>query len=440
MAMRSGLGAVRLAKPSSNLFRKREAGQERKLDVRGFCHVLTVDPERLICETEGMITYEDLVSTTLRFGLLPTVVPELKSITIGGALTGIGIESSSFRYGLVHESIEEFDVLLPDGSIVRCNASNKHRDLFFAFPNSYGTLGYVLSLKVGLVRAAPYVRLDHRRFDDQHEFLVAMEQACEENRKPGPGSCDFVDGTVFSPTQMVLTTGTFVEEAPYTSDYTYMRIYYRSLLERQTDYLSAHDYIWRWDTDWFWCSRRLGMQNPLLRLLAGRKRLRSTFYWKILMWTRTYRVLDKLDAILRPGWTFESVVQDVEIPIGHSGEFLDFFHREVGITPIWVCPTRALHEGHRYDLYSMDTRRLYLNFGFWDVVPIRGKHEDGLINRKVELEVRRLAGRKSLYSTSFYPEKEFWALYNGKRYADLKRKYDPDARLKNLYEKTVRRK
>ena len=51
----------------------------------------------------------------------------------------------------------------------------------------------------------------------------------------------------------------------------------------------------------------------------------------------------------------------------------------------------------------------------------------------------RLGGRKSLYSDSFYSEDEFWQLYNGDVYRDLKRTYDPDERLLGLYEKCVLR-
>ena len=96
-----------------------------------------------------MTTYEDLVAATLAHGTLPTVVPELKTITLGGAAAGVGIEASSFRYGLVHEALIEFDVLTGGGRVLTCRPDNEHRNLFYGFPNSYGTLGYALGrLKV----------------------------------------------------------------------------------------------------------------------------------------------------------------------------------------------------------------------------------------------------------------------------------------------------
>ena len=62
-----------------------------------------------------MCTYENLVAATLPYGLAPLVVPQLKTITLGGAVTGLGIESTSFRSGLPHESVLEIDILTGDG-------------------------------------------------------------------------------------------------------------------------------------------------------------------------------------------------------------------------------------------------------------------------------------------------------------------------------------
>ena len=107
---------VRLGKTPSNLFRDRnEVSRQKLLDVKDFNHVLQVDPDNSLIEVEGMTTYEELVDATLPHGVMPAVVPQLKSITIGGAVSGIGIESSSFRYGLPHQSIGEMDVLLASG-------------------------------------------------------------------------------------------------------------------------------------------------------------------------------------------------------------------------------------------------------------------------------------------------------------------------------------
>ncbi len=440
---------LRLGKSTSNLFRTRKDVKVRTLDVRNFDKVLSVDPDGLTMDVEGMTPYEKAVEGALRRGCLPAVVPELKTITVGGALTGVGIESSSFRYGFVHETAVEMDILLPDGRIVTCRPDNEHRDLFFGFANSYGTLGYVIRARIRVVRAKPFVELRHRRFDKAGDFLAEMERLCSLNRDPAAAPAgeawDFIEGSVFSPDLHVLTTARFVDSAPYASDYHWMRAYYKTLPRRDVDYLTASDYIWRWDTDWFWCSQRMGFgpgfTGWLTRLLLGRKLLGSRNLWKVFNWYRRNRIGEKMarfSASAREKLMWEPVIQDVEIPARNGAAFLEFFHREIRIRPVWVCPVIKPDPNANFDLYPMKPDTLYLNFGFWDSVETKVRMPRGHFNRLIEVKVEELGGRKSLYSESFYPEDEFWRIYNGEAYRKLKDRYDPDRRLLDLYQKCVR--
>src|SRR5439155_13346806 len=160
---------VRLAKRTSNLFRFRDPDAGPGLDVSGFTEVLAVDPDARTCDVQGMVTYERLVDATLPYGLMPLVVPQLKTITIGGAIAGLGIESTSFRNGLPHESVRELEILTGDGRVVVARADNEHADLFHAFPNSYGTLGYALRLTIELEPVRPYVHVEHVKFATARE-------------------------------------------------------------------------------------------------------------------------------------------------------------------------------------------------------------------------------------------------------------------------------
>ena len=454
-SIREAGGAVRLGKATSNLFRTRKDAAVKSLDVRAFNQVLSVDAENLTMDVEGMTPYETAVAGALKYGFLPAVVPELKTITVGGALTGVGIESSSFRYGFVHETAVEMDILLPDGRIVLARADNEHRDLFFGFANSYGTLGYVIRARIRLVKAKRFVELRHKRFKSADKFLEEMKRLCDTNRRlvdesavssgtrlhPDDGPWDFIEGSVFSSAQHILTTGRFVDNAPYTGNYKYMRPYYKSLLYRESDFLTASDYIWRWDTDWFWCSQRMGLKGFWPRLLLGRWMLGSRNLWKVFNWYRRNDIAKKTAPYfksVREKETWEPVIQDVEVPADRGAEFLEFFHREIGIKPVWVCPVQKPDPEAKFDLYEMDPDTLYLNFGFWDSVESKVQMPKGHYNRMIEVKVAELGGRKSLYSESFYPEEEFWKTYNGEGYGVLKAKYDPDGRLLNLYQKTVR--
>jgi FAD/FMN-containing dehydrogenase len=134
----------------------------------------------------------------------------------------------------------------------------------------------------------------------------------------------------------------------------------------------------------------------------------------------------------------EPVIQDIEVPASQLAEFLEFFEREIGITPVWLCPLRQRTPDVTWDLYSLDLDTTYINLGFWSSVETEPGQQEGHHNRQIEDKVTELGGRKSLYSSSYYQEDDFWRVYNGSQYQLLKKQYDPQGRLLDLYAKCVR--
>ncbi|MDP4013444.1 MAG: FAD-binding oxidoreductase [Candidatus Nanopelagicales bacterium] len=428
---------VRVAKKTSNLFRGRSAGAH-ELDLSEFSSVYSVDSENRTATVGGLTTYEDLVAATLPHGLVPLCVPQLRTITLGGAVTGLGIEAASFRNGCPHESVLSMDVLTGDGTIVHARPDGRYSDLFHGFPNSYGTLGYALRLVIELEPAPGFVSLRHVPFSSAADVAAAIAAIARDGLWDGE-RVDYVDGTVFAPDETYLTLGQYADVANSpVSDYRGMRIYYKSIQQRSSDILTVNDFLWRWDTDWFWCSRPFGVQNPVIRRLWPKSRLRSDVYWRIVAWDRRFGLSARADR-LRGRSAREPVVQDVEVPVDALPEFMDFFHREVGITPVWLCPLRQRDPAARWPLYQFDPDTTYVNVGFWSTVPVPEgvEAESGTINRRIEAEVTRLGGRKSLYSTSFYPRDEFYRIYGKDQYWNLKHKYDPGGRFAELYDKCV---
>jgi hypothetical protein len=168
-------------------------------------------------------------------------------------------------------------------------------------------------------------------------------------------------------------------------------------------------------------------------------------------------------------------VQDVEIPLDRTAGFLRWFLDEVPIAPVWLCPLRLRATGVSagvvattgtatdtdndrdqviatemppmpgagdhgpWPLYPLRPDQTYVNVGFWSTVPILPGSSDGEVNRRIEGAVAAHDGHKSLYSDSYYPPGEFWALYGGTTYAEVKARYDPGSRLLDLYAKAVGR-
>jgi len=434
---------VRLAKHTSNLFRRRTAAPTVGLEVAGLDGVIAVDPVARTADVQGMCTYEHLVAATLPHGLMPLVVPQLKTITLGGAISGLGIESSSYRNGLPHESVLEMDILTGAGAIVTCGPEGPHADLFAAFPNSFGSLGYAVRIRIELESVAPYVALRHVPFDDLDALAGAISAVCHDCAWEGE-TVDFVDGVVFGPDEAYLTLGRWAARISdsgllQASDYTGQEIYYRSIRERSYDVLTVHDYLWRWDTDWFWCSGAFGAQHRLVRRFWPRRWRRSDVYHRLVGLENRFGAYARLQR-MRGRPDVERVIQDVEIPVERTAEFLRWFDEHVTMRPVWLCPIALRHGtgAREWPLYPLAAGQLYVNVGFWGTVTIEPGCSDGDVNKMLEAAVARHDGHKSLYSDVYYDEDTFAQTYGGKAYAAVKDEYDPGHRLTGFYQKVVR--
>ncbi|GAB3578704.1 FAD-binding oxidoreductase [Calidifontibacter terrae] len=428
---------IRLAKRTSNLFRPRQATGSKGLDVSALGSVIDIDPDARIAQVQGMATYETIVDATLLHGLMPLVVPQLRTITLGGAVTGLGIESSSFRNGLPHESVLDLDVLTGDGEVITASR-DQNPDLFRGFPNSYGSLGYSVRLRVELEPVKPFVRLRNMRFTSITAFVDAMAEAITGSYAGEP--VDFVDGVAFERDDLVLVLGQKVAQAPQTSEYL-SSPFYLSLREKAEDYLTIHDYLWRWDTDWFWCSKALGVQRPLVRRVVPNRYLRSETYGKLIRFENRHGWMTSLDA-RRGKPPRERVVQDVEVPLNRTADFLAWFLDTIDMRPIWLCPMAVREQGAGdvpWPLYPMRPGEPYVNVGFWGTVEIPEGGHDGDTNKLIERVVADHDGHKSLYSDAYYSRADFASMYGGEAYAELKQRYDPAGRLPDLYTKVVER-
>ena len=427
---------VRLAKRTSNLFRPRSATSAPGLDVSGLDGVIAIDPAARTADVQGMCTYEHLVDATLPHGLMPLVVPQLRTITLGGAVTGLGIESTSFRSGLPHESVLEMDVFTGAGEVVTCRPGpdGEHGDLFDTFPNSYGSLGYATRLRIALEPVPAYVALRHVRFDDPGLLAKSIATIVETRSHEGV-RVDGLDGVAFAPGEYYLTLATWTDEPGRTSDYAGQQVYFRSIQQRETDLLTSYDYLWRWDTDWFWCSGAFGAQHPVVRRLWPRRWRRSDVYHRLLGLDRRFSIADRLDR--RAGRPLrERVIQDVEVPVDRLPDFLDWFDDAVGMRPVWLCPLVA---ERAWPTYPLEPGATYVNVGFWGTVHVGPEAPEGPRNRAIEAKVHELGGHKSLYSEAFYDRETFDQLYDGENLAVVKGRYDPQDRLTSLYDKAVKR-
>jgi len=426
--LRAASGKLRLQKKTiSNLFRyqHRSASRSTPISLAHFDSVLEVDRLGKTLTVEGLTTYERIVDTTLPHGLLPTVTPELKHITIGGAIVGIGIESSCFRYGFVHDGLREADVLLPDGRIVTCTPDNQHADLFRALPNSYGTLGYILRARIELVPAKPYVHIESTRYSTAESFLDAMRAATRD------AAMDFIEGLFVSGRCFYLLTARFTDRAPHVDDIVRESIYYQLVQEQPDVNLTARDYVFRYDPEWFW-NIPDGPAYRLFRRYAPKRFRNSRFY------TKYARLKENLLEMLpwRREEGAEPLIQDWQVPWDRAVELIDFAvdHVDLEGRPWAAVPIRTPSSP---TLYPIEPETLYFNLGSYTHVKPVPERENFYLTRIMDQKCFELGGIKMLYSSSFLSKEDFGRIYNGTAYAELKQRYDPSRRAYELYDKAV---
>lgn len=426
---RSGNLSFRLAKKSmTNLFRYGgNAERDRSgLKVDAFCHVLNLDVAAATVDVEGMATIETLIDSTLPHGLIPPISPELKHITVGGAIVGIGIESSCFLHGFFHESVMEAEVLLPSGEIVVCTRENEYADLYHGLPNSFGTLGYVLRATLKLMSASNFVQLDNTHFTNSRDYLTSFTEHIDNPRGV------FLEGLFYSEKEFYLTSGKFIANTDKPLDIYRGAPFYKKTRRAGRFDMRTKDYVFRFDPDWFWNVKDQGLFE-VFRQHAPISMRNSGFYTR---YTRIKRGL--LGAIGIRNRDEEELIQDWVVPWDSATEFIDYILANIDIQgQPWVAlPIVAQQEA---TLYPLTPNQPYMNIGCYCFVKKPKPDEAHYYTKLIDEKCFEMGGVKMLYSSTFLSEDRFNAIYNGEQYRQLKRKYDAQSKSPTLYQKAAMR-
>jgi len=383
---------------------------DEKIDVSDLNEIISIDPGKKICIAEPGVTFVDLVKATMKHGLVPIIVPELKTITIGGAVAGCSLESMSFKYGGFHDTCLEYEIITAKGEVLTCT-SKKNSLVFQMVHGTFGTLGIISKLKFKLISAKPFVKVTYEKYNKLEDYQAAIWRRFKKK------DADFMDGIIHSPTEYVLSIGNFVDNAPYTNSYDWMRIYYKSTAERKEDYLKTPDYFFRYDK---------GVTNVTPKSFLGR-----LFLGKFINSSNVLRMVEKLHWLIPPDRI--PITIDVFIPFSNVSKFMDWYKQEVGFFPIWCVPYKRARD---YEWISPDFLRKTGDKLFVDLA-IYGmeKRKDKNYYKMFEDELLEIGGIKTLISNNYYSEQDFWKTWNKKNYYKVKERTDPDNIFRDLYTK-----
>jgi len=387
---------------------------DEKIDLSDLNEILHINTEKRICIAEPGVTFIDLVTATMKYDLVPIIVPELKTITIGGAVAGCSIESMSYKHGGFHDTCLEYEIITAKGNVLICTPDNENNLLFQMVHGTFGTLGIISKLKFKLIPAKPSVKVTYEKYNNIEDYKSAIWGHYENK------DVDFMDGIIHSPTEYVLSVANFVDEAPYTHNYGWMRIYYLSTKKRKEDYLKTPNYFFRYDK---------GVTNVNPKSFLGR-----FFLGKFINSTRTLKLVEKFRRLIPPDKI--PITVDVFIPFSKVSNFMEWYKKEVNHFPLWCVPYKFVrgYEWLSADFLLKTKDELILDLAIYGME----KKGDKNYYKIIEDELMNIGGIKTLISSNYYSESDFWKIWNKENYDKVKRKTDPNNIFRDLYTKTCR--
>ncbi|KAK0382909.1 hypothetical protein NLU13_8825 [Sarocladium strictum] len=437
----------RITHGSTNSTRPRPS--QRLVDISSLSNVLSVDRVTRTALVEPNVPMDRLVEHTLKHGLVPPVVMEFPGITAGGGYAGTAGESSSFKHGFFDETVNEVEMVLGNGDVVRANRSNQYADLFRGAAGAVGSLGVTTLLELNLLEAKKYVQTTYHRAGSVAEAIAKVR---EETANP---ENDYVDGILFSKNHGVVVTGKLTDEKPSEATartfsgawdpwfYMHVQDSTRSPADRRvTEYLPLAEYLFRYDRGGFWvaaCAFTYFWFVPFTRF----------FRWFLDDFLHTRMMYRALHA---SGQSARFVVQDLNLPYENAEKFVDYTADEFGIWPLWLCPLKqtpppTFHPHTGEIITSKDpatgkatqipAEKESLNIGLWGWGPA---DYAAFLRKNVSLEAKlqELNGMKWLYAHTYYSQPQFWDVYGGsatrKWYDALRAKYHA-ATLPTVYDK-----
>eukprot|EP01135_Chromosphaera_perkinsii_P008725 Nk52_evm58s1444 gene=Nk52_evmTU58s1444 len=394
----------------------------KDVSLSKFRSILRIDYGRLLCEVEGMATFEDICNETLKYRLLPCVVPPLKCTSVGAAITLGSINSSSFRKGTFFDTVTSVEVMLGDGSIVTCSRRER-QDLFYALPNSFSTLCFIFKVEFQLECADRFINVFHVKYGATSEYWEALKNACVLGH-------DYVEGVIFADEKKFLCIGDLVE-GPSSRTPLNRRSYelppYHAIVEGQLyDCLETASYIWRWDTDVFWLGSFFKMNSRILRFVFGHYLLGSrSLIWLRLLVKQLYSFSLTASSGGKSGGldNLKAPLNSVLIPAKHAEEFFIFYNENVKIFPVWVVPVKSEVYQH-CPLVGVDTENPLINFFFWD---LEDDATPGSSSQLANISVFLTNKIHSLRGTWSYVHDEKTQVVPEEEYLRIKSKYDPDS-------------
>lgn len=408
---------------STNSTRAQKFEKDMFVDASRLDRIIDIRADERYVLVEPNVPMDKLVEETLRYRLVPPVVPEFPGITVGGGIQGGAGESSSFRYGLFHETCLEYEMVLGNGEKIIASPT-QNQELFYGTACSYGSLGVITLVKLRLIHAKDFVRLTYRTVQSFDNAISLTEKKVGE-------AIGFVDGIMFVKNHGVVMSGNFSDKVDLpvstfsnrTDEWFYL---HADKISRRHDcyeeLIPIRDYLFRYDRGAFW----MGKYAFSFYKMPFNRFTRFVFN----PFCKTRELYKSLHAA---NFSQRYLIQDIALPKQFVRKFLEYVADALRVYPIWLVPIKpATREKLSLSYLSTDT---VISVGIWGEMNERYPRFVE-INRGLEEAMRGFGGRKWLYAHQYYSREQFWEMYGYDWYGALRSAYSADSVFPDVYEKT----
>ncbi|XP_026883717.2 delta(24)-sterol reductase [Electrophorus electricus] len=389
--------------------------------------ILQVDTERQVVRVEPLANMGQVTHLLNSIGWTLPVVPELDDLTVGGLIMGTGIESSSHIYGLFQHICVAYELVLADGSLVRCT-EKENSDLFYSVPWSCGTLGFLVAAEIRIIPARKWVKL-------RYEPVRGLDAVCRRFAEESDNKENqFVEGLQFSLDEAVIMTGTMTDHAE-PEKINRIGFYYKPWFFKHVEshlkegrvaveYIPLRHYYHRHTRSIFWELQDIIPfgNNPLFRYAFG---------WMVPPKISLLKLTQ--GETIRRLYEQHHVVQDMLVPSKHMHTAISRFHQDVHVYPLWLCPFSLPHQPGMVHPKG-DEEELYVDIGAYGEP--RVKHFQAQTSmRQLEKFVRDVHGFQMLYADVYMERQEFWEMFDGTLYQKLRKELDCEGAFPEVYDK-----
>jgi len=398
--------------------------------------IITDGPTPVV-RVEPLATMGQVSAMLIPRGWTLPIVPELDDLTVGGLVCGVGIETSSHKYGLFQHTCEAFEIVLADGSHVRCS-KKENTDLFYAIPWSHGCLGFLVAAEIRIIPAKQYVKVTYEPIRSLQHISERFQEETHNMEN------DFVEALQYSLEDAVLMMGQLTDDLPSHATYNPIGRYYKPWFYKHveqflhkpsaetcdtfTEYIPLRHYFHRHSRAIFWQMQDIIPfgNHPIFRYLFGWMVPPKISLLKLTQGETVKRMYEE-----------NQIIQDLLVPVKSMKQSLEFFHKELNLYPLWLCPfTLPNNPGFVHPPTGQE--EMYIDIGAYGA-PKVDNYNCVETTRRIEACVTELKGFQMLYADSYLNREEFRAMFDHSLYDKMRIKLNCTKAFPEIYDKVNRK-